>query len=420
MIKNSNINYCLILIFFFFSCINKHQKPLNIIDIEANLSNYKEVKLSQIINDVTYIPLQSDTSCILGYILSIDFNNENILLTDKNKCLEFSPYGTFIKQIGKRGKGPKEYLYAFKVNSFDEHIFISDHNRILVYDKSGKYITSIKSSFTSPVNFNPNWIPLSDSLLICHLRNVMGDQENKAIVINLQSDTIEVFQNFQKFKREKLSSRSDDSRAQFYYFSNELSYKELFNDTLFRIENFTKMNPAFIFNLGKYGFPNEYRGLPAKEYIESLSAYIWLYKIYETKSLFIMELSLLDHYNLSTQKMYNIKGTIRYGQAPVLAIYEKKTGETYFINPSTIDDKVNPNGIENDFDGGMNFFPDTQINDSTLLMLIQPYELKSFLKLEDVKNYAPKYPEKKKELEKLANRLDENDNPVLMLVKLKE
>ena len=32
----------------------------------------------------------------------------------------------------------------------------------------------------------------------------------------------------------------------------------------------------------------------------------------------------------------------------------------------------------------------------------------------------PKYPEKKKQLEKLANSLNENDNPVLMLVKLKE
>ena len=31
-----------------------------------------------------------------------------------------------------------------------------------------------------------------------------------------------------------------------------------------------------------------------------------------------------------------------------------------------------------------------------------------------------KYPEKKKQLEELANSLNENDNPVLMLVKLKE
>ncbi len=38
------------------------------------------------------------------------------------------------------------------------------------------------------------------------------------------------------------------------------------------------------------------------------------------------------------------------------------------------------------------------------------------------KNIIPSgfYNEKKKELEQLANSLDENDNPVLMLVKLKE
>lgn len=36
------------------------------------------------------------------------------------------------------------------------------------------------------------------------------------------------------------------------------------------------------------------------------------------------------------------------------------------------------------------------------------------------KTSTPKFPEKKKELEKLAYSLDENDNPVLMFVKLKE
>jgi hypothetical protein len=39
---------------------------------------------------------------------------------------------------------------------------------------------------------------------------------------------------------------------------------------------------------------------------------------------------------------------------------------------------------------------------------------------EEFKNSTPKYPEKKKELEKLASSLDENDNPVLMLIQLKQ
>jgi hypothetical protein len=40
-------------------------------------------------------------------------------------------------------------------------------------------------------------------------------------------------------------------------------------------------------------------------------------------------------------------------------------------------------------------------------------------KLIPLKKITSKYPEKKKELEKLANSLNENANPVLMLVKLK-
>ncbi|MGV8137989.1 MAG: hypothetical protein AB2L20_22490 [Mangrovibacterium sp.] len=48
------------------------------------------------------------------------------------------------------------------------------------------------------------------------------------------------------------------------------------------------------------------------------------------------------------------------------------------------------------------------------------YEIKAYVASETFKNAIPKSPKKKKELEKLANSLNENDNPVLMLVKLKE
>ncbi len=39
---------------------------------------------------------------------------------------------------------------------------------------------------------------------------------------------------------------------------------------------------------------------------------------------------------------------------------------------------------------------------------------------EEFRNSKPVYPEKKRELEKLANSLKETDNPVLILVSLKK
>jgi hypothetical protein len=46
--------------------------------------------------------------------------------------------------------------------------------------------------------------------------------------------------------------------------------------------------------------------------------------------------------------------------------------------------------------------------------------LKTRVSDSEFKTSIPKYPEKKKELEKLANSLKETDNPVLILVRLRE
>ena len=81
---------------------------------------------------------------------------------------------------------------------------------------------------------------------------------------------------------------------------------------------------------------------------------------------------------------------------------------------------IKDRGIINDIDGGPSLFFKMAKDKNTVISWINAYELKDYVRSEDFKNSTPKYPEKKTELEKLANSLDENDNPVLMLVKLKE
>jgi hypothetical protein len=55
-----------------------------------------------------------------------------------------------------------------------------------------------------------------------------------------------------------------------------------------------------------------------------------------------------------------------------------------------------------------------------MISLINPYQLKIHIAGNEFLNSVPKYPEKKKELEKFANSLKETDNPVLMIVRLKK
>lgn len=83
-------------------------------------------------------------------------------------------------------------------------------------------------------------------------------------------------------------------------------------------------------------------------------------------------------------------------------------------------------GIINDLDGGMPlstvpiFYYYDENDSEYITSLINPFVLKAYISSVEFKNKVPKYPEKKKELEKLANGLKETDNPVLMLVKLKK
>ena len=77
-------------------------------------------------------------------------------------------------------------------------------------------------------------------------------------------------------------------------------------------------------------------------------------------------------------------------------------------------------GIYNDIDAGPRFFPDIQVNDSTMVMWIKPSDLIKHIKNIDFRNIVLKYPEKKKHLEELANKLNELDNPVLMFVTFKK
>ena len=76
--------------------------------------------------------------------------------------------------------------------------------------------------------------------------------------------------------------------------------------------------------------------------------------------------------------------------------------------------------IINDIDGGMDLYPNLIVNSGILIQWVDAYRLKKYLTSDDFVISVPEYPSRKKELEKLSSNLKDTDNPVLMLIKLKE
>jgi hypothetical protein len=73
----------------------------------------------------------------------------------------------------------------------------------------------------------------------------------------------------------------------------------------------------------------------------------------------------------------------------------------------------------NDLDGGPNIWPKTVKDNSTIIAWIDALKLKQYVASTEFKTSKPKYPEKKKELEKLGLSLKETDNPILVMIKTK-
>ena len=99
-------------------------------------------------------------------------------------------------------------------------------------------------------------------------------------------------------------------------------------------------------------------------------------------------------------------------------LFEKKNSKSVLISW----DPGKVGGISNDLDGGLKFLPMSYLiekNREYLIEMIDPFQLKKRIASSEFKIIASVYLEKKKELEKLANSLKETDNPVLMIVRLK-
>jgi hypothetical protein len=109
----------------------------------------------------------------------------------------------------------------------------------------------------------------------------------------------------------------------------------------------------------------------------------------------------------------------------VLSFTDKKTKKTYlsmkYENIPNSFSKTLPS-LYNDLDAGMPLMDIRYYSEGDkeyITTLINPSDLKKFVTSPEFKGSVPKYPEKKKELELLANGLKETDNPVLVFMRLK-
>ena len=416
-------NYAILSSMLFFlclSCANMEKninsngvKEINILDC-LSTDNKEIVNLSSIALSIEYCMLETDENCLISDGAVFYSTKDKVVVIDNRGCYVFDrETGRFIRRIASRGQGPDEYVWA-------EKNFWDAENELVCFRGNNNYYLfySIDGTLYNKVNrFSNSGDPLVlyEDVYVRYVPDIRGNATIRIAFYNKKGDLIDSIPNHRLFKRD-LSGSSDPlsvTDSWLYVFCDTLCYRDLYCDTLYQIKDF-KLYPRFIFNTGGLTVPYKMRdgrydisaALEGGEVIDRYEKYVNISKLLE-----------------DNRYMYF---TLDHRKAAYRIIYDKNEDDFHVISKipnampsiridgisSTKGDqkRISHSKIDNDLDGGLPFWPDQMISEKEMMCVFSAEEL---LGLDTSKITDPK-------LKSLLNSLEEDSNPVVAIVTLKD
>jgi hypothetical protein len=369
------------------------------IKYEELLKQKNKCYLSQIATDVKYIQLETHENCIVCASAKYYFSDSLIFINNKDHVLEYSNTGRFIRQIGKAGRGPGEINSIRMISILPDQRMIVLHDGILdkmiYYSFDGTFIKTITAS-------NHKYTKVMDNgMYISYELEYGKSEENYFSLTSETGNIISYVKNYKKWSNPSALPTISLSMGYepFYSYQNKYYFKTMFNDTVYTVKG-NKIIPEYFINLGKFKLPEEKQ----PERVNNQKSGIFLAPGYYYARVFE-----------AGEKIF--LNTICFCKDP---------SNLFMIDKSNFDRKTDPSYdgttkgyVLNDWDGGMFFWPDGNINDSQIFMPIDIIHLKEYFDLIKSQKISVKYPDKQKVLENIVSKANIQDNPILMIVTLK-
>jgi len=379
-----------------------------IIEFERDFKREREVFLSELAVDIEYIKLEATPNSYIGrYPYEWHITHDYIYVVSDRKLLQFSRKGTFIREIGRYGKGPGEHNNIIGVDCGEKQeviYLLSDLiSTVFKYNAStGKLLDSFKIAQGLGCGLYPGYfLYLGKETLAILVHPVARTFPDNYVgeFIDTDGHTISkistpLFDHLKSIGRPRIMSAPN----QLWSFQGQPRFFQGNNDTIYEIEA-NRLKPKFIFNLGKYKGSLEYL---TSNFVDNIKDCAQISCIYETKDY------LLYNYIMNYRQ-------VNYKNAN--CIFDKKTGVSYKLK------ELNAKypGIINDLDGGLSFYPQcTFTNDNPeWVSTYEAISLKEKLTEEHFRNSKAIDPKKKEKLKQFIEGLSIEDNPVVVIVKMK-
>ena len=232
------------------------------VDIENAIGSNKHLKLSEIVDEIDYIPLETTRDNYIGYIEKIKFVENLIFVQTFNpsSLYSFNYDGQFIAKIGNQGKGPNEYNYlaSFAINEKYQEVIIYglQPSKILIYDYDG-ILKKELNGFDSKLDHVFDIEFLSQNSFVKMQSNSFGNTPFSYIIY---SDEIIIKESVKPVQFSINGSFGSANEFSYYRINNNIFIKEnLLNDTIYKITPSYQFKPVYLFEAGKYACPIELR-----------------------------------------------------------------------------------------------------------------------------------------------------------------
>lgn len=347
-----------------------------LIDLEKGITNINSIPLSSIGNKLEYIPLETDTACLIQTITNVFLTDSLIFVSDYDRLLKFDIKGRFLKQIGTKGRGPGEYptLGNFLIDEGNKEIFVLSGKIVYAFDFEGNFKRDFKIDApcrqfilnqNSELLFHPFNFPNSgtDTVYSWYITDRTGIVRTKLVNTLKRSNNAVII-----------------PVSPLYMYDKAPHFMEFGVDTLYRYDNNEK-NPYAIFNLGKLKFPPD----PTMAELTGIDGKIWVNEIRETRKLLFVNI------------WWDLSDSISN------CIYDKSSSSFSILKNG---------GFTNDIDEGLTFWPKKIINENLFLDYVDGFKLINAAKKVQINNKK-----QSGQLFDVVNKLSETSNPVLIVLK---
>lgn len=374
------------------------------IPIYDECTNYDN-RLSTVASKIRFVAIDSVMLLRDFFVNDIALSEDYIFLSSHDYIYQYDQNGKFVRKVGGKGMGPKEYVQLSPPLQIDEKnklLYATDEKRgrILVYDFNGNLYKTI------PIKNTYHTIALLDSVTLAvrtSFDRLYNPNTLSLLLIDNKGKEIKAFKSY-LYPVDKSGMEKDGPQVNNFWNCRDNYYTmEYGNDTIFRITK-SALIPRLVLT-GKLALTKNELFKKDKGNKKMIIGPM------HRPNAVIFE---SDHFIIF--RIYQKEET-------VLLAYNKETGEIHqtsrqenIAKPEYTND-LNYSYYQDDLVSGMPFYPLYQSNGKAIALLSASSVVENKQKILDHIQEHPS--EEAKNLENIVNRLKEDDNSLLMIVEFK-